>query len=89
MIRFTYDFHGLHGRDSPKVAREQANPDKSGLFRKLRELRFDVVGSLVFALCSCKYLLNRRHPHMMGNTDVHVRHVVLLASQLLARWQSV
>lgn len=60
MVYINYDFNRLHHREGPEVAGEQANPDERSLFRKLGELLLDVVGSLIFALYSCKYVVLNR-----------------------------
>lgn len=46
----TYDLGGFHHRELPEVAGEEADPEECSLFGQLRELGFDVVCGLVFAL---------------------------------------
>jgi hypothetical protein len=79
----TYNLDGLHHRVRPDVACEEANPQEGGLLCEVWELRFDVVGGLVFALL--QWLVCRKSIISLRttNTHIHMRHV--FATQLLAR----
>jgi hypothetical protein len=51
----TYDLDGFHHGVRPEVACEEADPQEGSLLREVGEVRFDIVGGLVFALCNDQY----------------------------------
>jgi hypothetical protein len=48
----THNFNGFHHGVRPEVACEEADPEEGRLLREVWVLRFDVVGGLVFTLCT-------------------------------------